>query len=859
MSSLLQDLRYGARMLIRSKGFTAVAVLSLALGIGANTAIFSVVDAILLKPLPVHRPGELVLFEWISGPNHMFGSLSGTFNKDDKTGMFTGTSFSYDTFKAFRDRSQTLSSVFAFAELEQLNVNVDGDAQIAYGQVVSGDYYTTLGVPAILGRPLTPDDDRPNADPVAVISYRYWQKRFGMEKDVVGRPININGVTFTIVGVTPRGFEGTLEVGSSEDLTMPISAEPVIRPGGSLVDEPGYWWVQMIGRLKRGSTRDQTRAELEGAFQQSAAEGHLAMQAKEAKLPAAMREAGPDRGEPDVPNLRVLSGSQGLNDARIDYGPSLKILMAVVGLVLLIACANVATLLLSRAAGRQKEIAVRLALGASRWRLIRQLLTESVLLALVGGALGAVLAYWGKDALSNLRPWGGGELDLEFTLDLRVLGFAAAISLLTGILFGIAPALRSTRLDLTPALKDNARSVTGGGLGLSKVLVIVQVALSLLLLIGAGLFVRTLTKLHNVDVGFNARNLLIFRVDPRLSGYKKEQLPDLYQQMVERIESVPGVLRVTLSRHPLLSGSSAIAQAYIEGKPGPTQPMSFREMIRLQRVRANFLDTMEIPIVAGRGFTDADDERVPKVAIINQAMARKYFADESPVGKRFGFESPANSREIEIIGVARDARYSEIRGETPCAVYLPYLQDLQGLGQMTFEVRTGGDPLALVGGIREAVRSVDSNLPLFSLKTQLQQADASLASERLFAGLSSFFGILALLLACVGLYGVMSYSVGRRTNEIGIRMALGAGSGAVLRLVMRESMLMVFIGVLAGLGGALATSRLISSMLFGLAPNDPLTIALAAFVMLSVAALAGYLPARRASLVDPMAALRCDG
>ncbi|HSB11474.1 MAG TPA: ABC transporter permease [Blastocatellia bacterium] len=855
MGSFLQDLRYGIRMLARSRAFTAVAVVSLGLAIGANTAIFSLVDAVVLKTLPVRKPNELVLFSWLSGEEFMASTISGTLKKDKATGLSTSTSFSYDTFNQFRDHSQTLTDVLAFAELEQLTVKADGQATITTGQVVSGSYYSALGVSPMAGRPITEDDDQVGADPVAVISYRYWQRRFGLDPNTIGKTVDINGVSFKLIGVAPHGFEGTLQVGQSPDFTIPLAMEPRVRAlSGSLMNERGAWWLRIMGRLKPAATREQTRVELERLFQQSALEGYQESLAQKARKPKGKTE---ERGEPSVPTLRVASGSQGLNEARAEYSLSLLILAAVVGLVLLIACANVATLLLSRATSRQKEIAVRLALGASRWRVIRQLLTESVLLAILGAALGVVLAFWGKDVLLALRPWGGEELELELKLDPRVLGFTALLSLLTALLFGIAPALRATRVELGSALKETGRSLIGGAhIGLTKGLVIVQVALSLLLLIGAGLFVRTLSNLHSVDLGFNARNLLLFRVDPRLSGYKKDQIANLYQRLLERIEAVPGVTRATLSRHPLLSGSAAIDMAFIEDKPTPAAPTSFKDMTWMQRVRANFLDTMEIPIMTGRGLQDTDDERGPRVAVINQTMARKQFGDENPIGKRFGFESPEHSRDIEIVGVARDAKYSSLRMEVPSTVYLPYLQDLQGLGQMNFEVRTSGDPAQLAGSIREAVREVDANLPLFGMYTQLQQADLSLASERLFASLSGFFGVLALLLATIGLYGVMSYGVARRTNEIGIRMALGARPPQVVSMVLRETMLLVIVGVAIGVGAAIATTRLIESMLFGLTPNDPVSILLGVLLMICVSAFAGYLPARRASRVDPLTALR---
>ncbi len=845
MGSIAHDIRYGLRLLFRDKAFTAVAVLSLALGIGANVAIFSLVDTVLLKRLPVKKPQELILFDWVSGPKLMAGSVNGNLGKDDQ-GLTTSTSFPYGSFTQFRDRAETLSDVFAFSDLDQLNINVDGQAEMASGQVVSGGYFKGLGVTPVLGRAINDEDDQPASEPVAVISYRYWQRRFGLDQAAIGKTISMNSAPFVIVGVTPRGFEGTLQVGNSPDFTIPISKEPLVDIGAPMLSDHGSWWLRIMGRLKPGANSEQARASLESLFQQSAIdERKLA----EASNPPQSHE------EPDMPILRATSGSQGLNEERSTYIEPLSILGAVVGLVLLIACANVANLLLARGATRQKEMAVRLALGAGKMRIIRQLLTESILIASVGGALGVLLAYWGKDVLLTLRPWGGAAMDIDLKLDLRVLSFALGISILTGIVFGVVPALRAAKVDLTPALKETSRSVIGRSrFGLTKALVIVQVALSLVLLAGAGLLVQTLRNLNNIDVGFNTRNLLLFKISPRLSGYKTNQITELYSRMLERIDAIPGVSGATISRHALLSRSASIDIAYVDGKPAPGS----RDYTYVQRVSSNFFETMEIPLVMGRGLSEQDDERAAKVAVINQAMVRKYFPDENPIGEHFGFDAK-HSRDIEIVGVAKDAKYSFLRGQIPPTVYFPYKQQTSSFGGlMNFEVRTQGDPTALVPAIRGAVAEIDRNLPIFDLKTQTRQVDELLAEERLFATLSSFFGLLATALACIGLYGVMSYTVAQRTNEIGIRMALGATSSRVTVLVMRETMVLVVVGVLVGLGVTLATTRLIESMLYGLAPTDPLTISSAVMLMVIVAGLAGYIPARRAARVDPMVALRYE-
>ena len=738
MQSLIQDARYGIRILSKSKVFTIVAVLSLALGIGANTAMFSLIDAVLLKMLPVKNPNELVLFNWISGPNGMARSIDGTISTDRTTGMRTSTSFSFLTFERFRDHNETLSGLYAFAPVEQLNVNVDGVAEVAGGQLVTGDYYDTLGVQAILGRTLTRADDKPETDPAVVITHRYWERRFAKDPSAIGKSININNVSFTIVGVTPREFFGTLQIGETADVTIPMSLEPRLRPGSRSLVQPWSWWVRIMGRLNAGTTPEQARANLEGLFQQSAQEGS---DAAIAQLP---REA-PNRQPRDIPMLNVSSGSQGLHELRTEYSKSLTILLGLVAMVLLIACANVANLQLSRAAARRREVALRFALGANRFRLVRQMLTESLLLSVLGGSFGLIFAYWGKDVLLSLRPWGGDELALDLKIDLRVLGFTLGLSIFTGVLFGLAPALRSTRIDLTPSLRESSQHHQGRATSLLiKSLIVAQVSMSFVLLIGAGLFLRTLRNLEAVDVGFNRENLLLFRVDPRLSGYRGAQIANLYKQITERIEAVPGVRSAAISRHPLLSGSRRSSNIFVDGPANQTTEAAF-----INLVSDRFFETMEIPLLMGRGFNARDDERAPKVAVINQALARKYFGVDNPLRRRFSFGGEASEEKIEIVGIVRDAKYTSLRQQTQPTLYTPYLQETPG--QMNFAVRVAGDALSLTPAVREAVRDVDSNLPLFDLKTQSQRADESVRTESLFATLSSFFSLVATVLACIGL------------------------------------------------------------------------------------------------------------
>ncbi len=843
MHTLWQDLLFGARMLLKQPGFTLIAVITLALGIGANTTIFSLADAVLLKPLPVTRPDELVLFKWVSGPKRMAGGVQGI-RTDTATGLSSSTSFSYAAFEQFRAQHQTLTDVFACAPFWQLNVNLDGEAEIASGQLISGGYYRGLGVSTIAGRPIKDEDDRANSSPVAVISYHYWQLRFGGDQAVIGKAIAVNGLPLTIIGVAPPEFAGTLDLGNAPDFSIPLALEPQLRPGGSSnLNEPWTWWLKVMGRVKPGVSGEQVRANLEGVFQQSALEGWQAMPLE--------RRSASDQGPRDVPGLKVMPGGQGLTEVRESYAQPLKILLVIVGLVLLIACANVANLLLARAAGRRKEIAVRLALGASRFRLIRQLLTESVLLAMLGGVVGWLFALWTKDLLLEWNPWHPGGLEIALPLDWRVFGFTAAVSLLTGVVFGLMPAWQATRVDVQAALKENTSSAAGSRSLLGKSLVIAQVAISLLLLVGAGLFVRTLRNLHQVDLGFNRANLLLFRVDPGLNNYQGERIASLYERMIERITAVPGVRAATMSRHPLLSGSSASGGIFVSGQP----PRSGDEnRVWVHRVRANFFETMEIPLVAGRGLSPHDDQRAPKVAVISQSLAKKFFPRENPIGQHCGFGAPEYSHELEIVGVVSDTKYTSLRQQHPPTVYLSYLQE--SLSQMNFEVRTIGDPVALVPAIRQAVREVDGNLPLFDVTTQSAQAEASLAPERLFAQLTSFFAALSLALASVGLYGVMSYAVAQRTREIGIRVALGAQAGDVLRLVIGQGMKTVLLGLMLGLAASLALTRWMARLLYGVSATDPVTFAVIALLLTGVALLACYIPARRAMKVDPMVALR---
>ena len=868
LDDLLQDLRFTTRLLAKAPGFTLVVVLSLALGIGANTAIFTLIDAVLLKMLPIRNPQQLRQVLW-AGPHdpgelRLRNAYSGGFCSFDEPDVEMGCSFSYPTFDQVREQGQGFSHVFTFTEAGDLNVIVNGQAALAPGELVSGDYFAGLGVQPLLGRIIAPTDDQPGAPPVAVISYGYWERRFGSDPAIVGKSVPMNGIPFTIIGVAPSEFFG-VEPGNSPEIWVPLREKTEFdqarekrsapKPRGQGPEVPKqaqaqsdfenrqYWWLRIMGRLKPGMSDAQARAELETIFRQSVSAG-----------------LSPAPKPQDLPRLELRPASRGIETLRWQFSKPLMVLMAVVGLVLLIACANVANLLLARGSARQRELAVRLALGAARRRLIRQLLTESLLLSLMGGAIGLLLAYWGSHLLVTFMSGGWWQINVDVNPDARILGFTLGVALLTGVLFGLVPALRGTRVDLTPALKESAGSLAfrpgRARLGLGKFLVVAQVAISLLLVVGASLFVRTLVNLETLDVGFNRKNLLLFSMDPTTSGYSGQSLAAFYRDVRERLRALPGVRSTSFSQYALVGGSYSSYGISIAGyKPKPQEDMS----VGVLGVGPGFFETMGIPIVLGRSIGAQDNETSPKVAVVSEAFARHYFPGQSPVGRRFGF-SDKNPSEIEIVGVARNAKYPSLNPDYDigATVYVASLQKPENLWQMNFEVRTAGNPMSWAPAIRQAVQRLDKNVPLSNVKTQTEQIDETIVNERLFAKLTSFFGLLALGLACVGLYGTMSYTVVRRTNEIGIRMALGAQKRGVMGMVLRESLLLVAVGIALGLPLAFAATRLVKSFLFGLTPTDPPTLLGSTLVLAAVAALAGYLPARRATRVDPLIALRYE-
>ncbi len=849
---MLKDLRHAVRLLWQARGWTTIVVLSLALGIGANTAIFSAVNARLLISLPVQKPEELVRFRY-AGRNDMVTSSSGYgFLSKTTDGKDVRATFSYPMYQQFVADNKTMTDLLACAPFGRVSVFVDGQSEIANAFISSGNYYQLLGVTARIGRTILPEDDRPTATPVAVISSKYWHSRFGTDPAVVGKAIKVNNVPITIVGVIAPHFFGIQQpVANPPDISLPLSLDAQLSTGPPSTDPPRlsqatYWWLQVMGRLKPGASPAQVQGNLEGVFQHTARSG---LEAYLKSLSDEERSRSYNRSRTEVPRLLVEPGGRGMYDISTNESRSVMILAVVVGLVLLIVCANVANLLLSRATTRRKELSVRLSLGATRGRLVRQLLTESLLLATLGGALGIVVGYWGKQLLP-------GAADVPRPFDWRVLTFVLAVSGLTGLLFGILPALRGTGMNVNSALKENGRGVVGSRSWASKILLAVQVAISLVLLVGAGLFLRTLTNLRHVDIGFNPQNLLLFRVNPSLNRYDEKRTLALYREMLERLGSVPGVSAVAMSAPALLTGNVNGTSIFVHGRTYAPDVRDRDNNINRLVVSPNFFDVMGIPVLSGRGFTERDSETAPKVVMINQAAVKKYFANENPVGQRMGSNLETASQ-LEIVGVVRDVKYDSVRDAAPPTMFVPYMQTR--VGSPVFEVRTAQSAAgAVTGAVREAVRQIDQNLPMMDVSTQLEQVELRFQQEKFFAQAYTLFGVVALLLASLGLFGLMSYNVARRTNEIGIRMALGAQRHDVLRLVMRESMLLVIIGVAAGLAIALFAGRFVATLLYGVPPTDALALALAIFVMIVVSAVAGYIPARRASRVDPMVALHYE-
>jgi predicted permease len=820
---MLADLRYAYRTLVKTPALTAAALASLTLGIGANLALFNVANAMLLRLLPVERPQELALLQYVTRKGNVFDA------------------FSYKEYQALRD-NRTLSGLAAFT-IRQVNLAAGDSSERVLAQAVSGEFFPVLGLRPHLGRLLRPEDNlAANAHPVAVISHRLWQSRFGSDPAVSNQTFQLNGHRYTIAGVAPPDFEGTSQ-SSRVDLWVPLmmSAQIITRPVKDGVQPPFLeWdgWLELIGRRRPGVTQAAVEAELDAKF------SVLRKDTAEYTFEISSQQAAPGARD----RLLVKPGGQGDADLKIRYQLPIRILMGVVALLLLIASANTANLLLARATARRKEMAIRLALGAGRARLIRQLMSESLLLAAAAAALGVLISFWASEALLQLLPQRA-TMSLDVRPDWITVLFAVALSAGCAILFGLAPALQSARTDVAPMIKGDAAGGRSPRFSLGNALVVLQVALSVLMLAGAGLFLRSLANIRSIDPGFRTENLLLASLNPGSNGYKDAALQGLYERLLEQAARLPGVRAASIAQVSPMSGTLWLYTIQVPGyQPAPKEmPMAWTNAIG-----PGYFSTIGARLLAGREFTYRDRAGAPPVVMVNETMARKFWPGREALGQRFAF----NQKQVEVVGVVKDTVYRELREDRPATVYTPLLQGTHDTG--TLHLHIAGDAGPIVAGLREALRGLDANLPLFRVQTLERQIDNTISRERLLATLSSIFGGLAILLAAVGLYGVLGYAVTRRTREIGIRMALGAQRADVLSRVLRESLGMAALGVALGLPVAWATSRFVTSLLYGVKPGDPLTYGGIVVLLLGVALLAGLLPARRASRVDPMVALRHD-
>jgi predicted permease len=843
-SEFRQDVRYALRVMAGHPLFTATAALSLALGIGANTAIYSFMDAILMRALPVQNPETLALLNWHSKAHPAVAHhFSGSTFTDAKFGRISGN-FPYQVYEMFRDRNQVFSSIFAFNDARRLNIQIHGQAEIADGEYVSGGFFSGLGVRPVAGRTIIDADDAPGASPIAVVSYGYARRRFGEAAKAIGQSMLINDHPFTIVGVAAPEFFG-IKPGNAQDVYLPLHANNLLElvftnESRTKWTQRDFYWVEMMVRLRPGVSRQQAEAVLAPQFRQFV----------ESTATNARERA-------DLPTLIVKEGAGGLENLRRQYSKPLYVLMTLVALILAIACANIANLLLARGAARRREMAVRLSLGAGRMRVVRQLLTESVLLAVLGGLAGLACAKWGIGALTALIANGRDNFTLHADLNWRVLAMTFALSVGTGFLFGLAPALQSARVDFISALKQarggEPRFRLHGLLRVSlrQVLMVSQIAISLLMLAGAGLFVRTLTNLNSIQIGFNRENLLLVTLSARQAGYKDDALLRFYGDLQTRFSGIPGVRSVSVSHYAMVSGSRSSSDFKMQGYSGPAPESDYLY------VGANFLSTMQIPVLLGREIEQRDAANAPKVAVVNETFVKKYLEGGNPLGRHLSMRWRGTAADFEIVGVAKDSRLSSLKDDIRPLIYGAYAQNpAAALGAMVFALRAAGDPLALAASARRVVQQADARVPVWNIVTQAEQIDRTIGQERTFAMLCTCFAVLAVLIACVGLYGSMAHSVARRTNEIGIRMALGAERRRLMWMVLREVLLMAIAGLALGLPAAVASAHFVQSFLFRMKANDPVAMTLAAVTLLAAAITAGYGPAWRASRVDPWTALR---
>ena len=838
--SIWQDVRYSFRILAKSPGFTAVAILSLALGIGANTAIFTLINSLMLKSLPVANPQELVAFGQEFGGGRIAGIPAGPWDI-----------FPYDFYQQLERPQTMLQGITAYASFPtQVSVRSSNSATAsatqAIGHLVSGNFFSVLGAEPLLGRAIQPTDaDAPGRNPVAVVSYRYWQQSLSADPSVVGSAITINGMPFTVIGVMPPKFYG---VDLNLDMWLPLTMQAEVMLQPSMLAPNGLQWLHFMGRRKPDTNMKQAQAWITAQAQQYLTD----------------HEAHPISAESNQQIqksfVELLPGEAGVSTMRILYRQPLHILMGVVVLVLLIACANLANFLLAKAASREREFSTRLALGSSRARIVRQILTETLLLSFIGASLGLLLAFWGTRLLIGLVIGGENHTALSATPDLHVLAFTFGLSILTALLFGIAPALRISRVSVTPALTSNARTASSSGGRSSRllpnILVTAQVMLSLMLLAGAGLFLRTLRNLQTQDFGFNRTNVLLVHFNAKFAGYKPEQLNGLYDRILTRLDALPGVKSAALSGTPAINAGQWDSPIDIKGyTPAPGENTN----TLINRVSADYFKTVDIPVMQGRAIESRDTATSPKIVIVNQTLADHFFPHGGAIGHRFTVADPEIKGEWEIAGIVATTKYASPRDDARRMIYLPVTQ-LTGDDSYAYwiQLRTTGDPAKITTSVRAALAEIDPNLPILEVRTIDQQIDGLMDRESLISQLSVFFSLLALLLACIGLYGVMTYNVVRRTNEIGIRIALGAQSNSVLWMILKESFLLLALGIALGIPATLAASRTIQSQLFGLSPTDPFTFIAATLTISLVTLIAAWFPAHRATKVDPVIALRYE-
>lgn len=844
MAELFHDLRYKLRQLAKSPGFTAVAILSLALGIGANTAIFTVAQHMLLDRLNVPHPEQLRMFYLSEPRDGVVSELWGWWDDLPGGGQVT-TSFTYPVYEQLRSQNKSLADVMAFKPYRRITLTIHGDAEAAEAEMISGNYYSMLGVLPQLGRGIQESDDaEAGSGPVVTISDRLWTKRFGRSPGVVGKVILVNATPMTVVGVNPPGFTGAYSAQGSPDIFLPFSMQPIVAPqdfdpswSPSLLSNQKLWWVLVMGRMKPGVSPAKAEASLNVA------------------LSAAVRATVPLKNDNQIPRLMLRDGSRGQNPHAKNSEAPIYVLMALAGLVLLLACANLANLLLARAGARMRETSTRLALGAGRGRILRQMMTESLLLSVMGGAGGLLLAFAVRNALPGLvsNAWAPPAFSAKFSWP--IFAFAMAVSIATGIIFGLLPAWHATRVQVGAGLKDNGQTITRRRRGLAgKAIVTVQVAFSMLLVVDAGLFVQTLRHLERTPLGFRSHNLLLFNVQLPEKLYPKEARTSLLQRLEERFSGVPGAQNVTLTEKPLIADDASDITIIPEGQQKKTEG---NPSVLMNDVGAHFFETFGIPIVAGRGFNRSETATSPKVAVINESLAKKYYPNLDPIGRSFevDFNHPYT---VQIVGVCGDAKYNSVRQAVEPTFYAPYWQNDNGIREATFAITTLLGGKALLPSLRDAMRQVDESLPMLDVRTQDEQIAADLQQERIFATLTSGFGVLALVLACVGIYGIMAYAVVQRTREIGLRLALGAIARQVWAMVLREACWISAIGIAIGLGAAFVLARLVRSMLYGVTPSDPPTLCGAALLLLIVALGAAWIPARRAAKVDPIIALRYE-